>query len=84
MTDPEPGPAPQPAHDAKSSPEYIQFKSLPPGGALNRWSTVLTRGHDFPGAQAMLYGAGVPNEQMMKNAAQVGISTVWWEGNPCK
>ncbi len=21
---------------------------------------------------------------MMKNAPQVGISTVWWEGNPCK
>ncbi|KAG5986562.1 hypothetical protein E4U54_005359, partial [Claviceps lovelessii] len=69
MTDPTPG------HDAKASAEYIQFKNLPPGGALNRWSTVLTRGQDFPGAQAMLYGAGVPNEHMMKNAAQVGIST---------
>lgn len=32
----------------------------------------------------MLYGAGVPNEKMMKNAAQVGIASVWWEGNPCK
>jgi dihydroxy-acid dehydratase len=32
----------------------------------------------------MLYGAGVPNREMMKNAPQVGISTVWWEGNPCK
>ncbi|GAB0132398.1 hypothetical protein EsDP_00000836 [Epichloe bromicola] len=72
-----------PGHDAKSSPDYIQFKCLPPGGSLNRWSTVLTRDHDFPGAQAMLYGAGVPDEQMMKNAAQVGIASVWWEGNPC-
>lgn len=34
--------------------------------------------------QAMLYGAGVPNEDMMKNAPQVGIATIWWEGNPCK
>ncbi|KAG6002810.1 hypothetical protein E4U21_002767, partial [Claviceps maximensis] len=94
---------PEPAYDAKSSPDYIQFKNLPAGGALNRWSAVLTRGHDFPGAQtrvsrvescnnnsgntslqAMLYGAGIPNEEMMKSAAQVGISTVWWEGNPCK
>lgn len=32
----------------------------------------------------MLYGAGVPSREMMKNAPQVGIATVWWEGNPCK
>jgi dihydroxy-acid dehydratase len=32
----------------------------------------------------MLYAAGVPNEDMMKNAAHVGVATVWWEGNPCK
>ncbi|KAK4131553.1 dihydroxy-acid and 6-phosphogluconate dehydratase [Trichocladium antarcticum] len=63
--------------------EYIQFEALPPGGPLNRWSQVLTRGHDFPGAQAMLYAAGVPDKDMMKNAPHVGIATVWWEGNPC-
>jgi dihydroxy-acid dehydratase len=74
---------PAPSHDPKSSTDFIQFKALPPGGALNRWSTNLTRGHDFPGAQAMLYGAGVPNQKMMKTAPQVGIATVWWEGNPC-
>ncbi|KAK4651008.1 hypothetical protein QC762_0115940 [Podospora pseudocomata] len=33
---------------------------------------------------AMLYSAGVPNKDMMKNAPHVGIATVWWEGNPCK
>ncbi|KAI1085396.1 dihydroxy-acid/6-phosphogluconate dehydratase [Whalleya microplaca] len=71
------------AADPKSDPQYIQFKCLPPGGPLNRWSHMITRGHDFPGAQAMLYGAGVPNEKMMKEAPQVGIATVWWEGNPC-
>lgn len=32
----------------------------------------------------MLYGAGVPNKEMMKTAAQVGVATVWWQGNPCK
>ncbi|KAI1410633.1 dihydroxy-acid dehydratase [Hypoxylon sp. FL1857] len=68
--------------DPKSDPQYIQFKCLPPGGPLNRWSHAVTREHDFPGAQAMLYGAGVPNEEMMKNAPHVGIATVWWEGNP--
>lgn len=75
--------------DPKSDPQYIQFRCLPapePGtdGPLNRWSHMITRGHDFPGAQAMLYGAGVPDEETMKNAPHVGISTVWWEGNPCK
>ncbi|KAI1378473.1 dihydroxy-acid dehydratase [Hypoxylon crocopeplum] len=69
--------------DPKSDPQYIQFKCLPPGGSLNRWSHAITREHDYPGAQAMLYGAGVPNEEMMKNAPHVGIATVWWEGNPC-
>lgn len=33
--------------------------------------------------QAMLYAAGVPDKETMKNAAQVGIASVWWEGNPC-
>ncbi|KAL2017258.1 hypothetical protein VTK56DRAFT_2370 [Thermocarpiscus australiensis] len=63
--------------------DYVQFEYLPPGGPLNRWSQAMTRGHDFPGAQAMLYAAGVPNRDMMKNAPHVGIATVWWEGNPC-
>ncbi len=64
--------------------DYVHFDALPSGGPLNRWSQNLTRGHDHPGAQAMLYAAGVPNQDMMKNAPQVGIATVWWEGNPCK
>ncbi|CAK7205358.1 hypothetical protein SEUCBS139899_008128 [Sporothrix eucalyptigena] len=63
--------------------DYTHFDALPPRGALNRWSQNLTRGHDHPGAQAMLYAAGVPNRDMMKNAPHVGIATVWWEGNPC-
>jgi dihydroxy-acid dehydratase len=31
----------------------------------------------------MLYAAGVPDRNMMKNAPHVGIASVWWEGNPC-
>ncbi|RAL63563.1 hypothetical protein DID88_003607 [Monilinia fructigena] len=70
-------------------PRYIDFPYLEHGTvidgklALNRWSHTITKGHDFPGAQAMLYAAGVPNREMMKSAPHVGISTVWWEGNPC-
>ncbi|KAG7039064.1 dihydroxy-acid dehydratase [Colletotrichum scovillei] len=67
----------------KDSHDYIQFKEHPIEGQLNRWSHTITREHDFPGAQAMLYGAGVPNKEMMKKAPHVGIATVWWEGNPC-
>ena len=32
----------------------------------------------------MLYAAGVPNKEAMKNRPQVGVASVWWEGNPCK
>ncbi|KAK2001407.1 dihydroxy-acid dehydratase [Colletotrichum falcatum] len=67
----------------KDSHDYIQFKEHAIDGQLNRWSHTITRDHDFPGAQAMLYGAGVPNKDMMKKAPHVGIATVWWEGNPC-
>jgi dihydroxy-acid dehydratase len=35
------------------------------------------------GFQAMLYAAGVPSQKAMKTAPQVGVATVWWEGNPC-
>ncbi|KAF2792427.1 dihydroxy-acid dehydratase-like protein [Melanomma pulvis-pyrius CBS 109.77] len=70
-------------------PRYLNFKHLPDGTmrdgklALNKYSSTLTNGHDFPGAQAMLYAAGVPSKDTMKNSPQVGIASVWWEGNPC-
>jgi hypothetical protein len=31
--------------------DYLKFDCYPPGGALNRWSGLMTRGHDYPGAQ---------------------------------
>ncbi|KAF2263023.1 dihydroxy-acid dehydratase-like protein [Lojkania enalia] len=70
-------------------PRYLDFPHLPDGTmrngkpALNKYSSTLTNGHDFPGAQAMLYAAGVPDKETMKNAPQVGIASIWWEGNPC-
>lgn len=72
-------------------PRFLSFPEVPAGTTkddgspvLNRYSSFMTRGHDFPGAQAMLYAAGVPDKQTMENAPQVGIASVWWEGNPCK
>jgi dihydroxy-acid dehydratase len=71
-------------------PRYLNFKKLPDGAksangkpALNRYSAIITNGHDFPGAKAMLYAAGVPDEETMSTAPHVGIASVWWEGNPC-
>lgn len=31
----------------------------------------------------MLYAAGVPDRDAMRKSPQVGIASVWWEGNPC-
>jgi dihydroxy-acid dehydratase len=71
-------------------PRYINFPSLPtdakhPDGtpALNRHSSTITRGHEFPGARAMLFAAGVPDKEAMAKSPHVGIASVWWEGNPC-
>ena len=33
--------------------------------------------------QSMLYAAGVPDSDAMKKSPQVGVASVWWEGNPC-
>ncbi|KAI9816691.1 MAG: hypothetical protein M1832_004979 [Thelocarpon impressellum] len=80
---------PKNAEKRATDPTYLSFPSLPEGStwdgklALNRHSAIMTRGHDFPGAQAMLYAAGVPNRDAMKHSPQVGIASVWWEGNPC-
>jgi len=68
---------------------YLEFvRSSSPTGVdkkpkLNRYSTHLTREHDFPGAQAMLFAAGVPDRHSMQTSPHVGIASVWWEGNPC-
>jgi len=32
----------------------------------------------------MLYGAGVKTKEILETHPQVGIASVWWEGNPCK
>lgn len=51
------------------------------GVITNRYSRLLTQDRARGAAQAMLHGAGLTVEDMDK--PQVGISAVWWEGNPC-
>ena len=48
---------------------------------LNRYSTRITAPKSQGASQAMLYAVGLTEADMDK--AQVGISSVWYEGNPC-
>ncbi len=48
---------------------------------LNRFSARITEPRAQGASQAMLYGTGLQPEDMSK--AEVGISSVWWEGNTC-
>ncbi len=48
---------------------------------LNRYSSRITQPKSQGASQAMLFAAGLEEEDMGK--AQVGISSVWYEGNPC-
>ncbi|MCB0616756.1 MAG: dihydroxy-acid dehydratase, partial [Phaeodactylibacter sp.] len=48
---------------------------------LNQYSKRITQDDTLPGAQAMLYGVGLTEEDMKK--AQVGIVSTGWEGNTC-
>ncbi|MDT8391866.1 MAG: dihydroxy-acid dehydratase [Lentisphaeria bacterium] len=49
--------------------------------SLNRYSSRITQPRSQGASQAMLYGVGLTPEDMDK--AQVGIASMWWEGNTC-
>ncbi|KHN97256.1 dihydroxy-acid dehydratase [Metarhizium album ARSEF 1941] len=48
---------------------------------LNKVSSSITQPKSQGASQAMLYATGLSEDDM--NKAQVGISSVWYEGNPC-
>ena len=48
---------------------------------LNRYSARLTEERSQGASQAMLLGTGLTGEELAK--PQVGIASVWWEGNTC-
>lgn len=48
---------------------------------LNKYSSRITQPKSQGASQAMLYGTGLTPDDM--NKAEVGISSVWWEGNTC-
>lgn len=48
---------------------------------INSFSSTITQHRSHGAAQAMLYGTGMTDKDMAK--AQVGISSIWYEGNTC-
>ena len=48
---------------------------------LNKYSARITQPKSQGGSQAMLYATGMSEDDMDK--PQIGISSVWYEGNPC-
>jgi len=48
---------------------------------LNRFSKRITQPPSQAASQAMLYGAGLDEKDM--DNPQVGIASMWWEGNSC-
>jgi dihydroxy-acid dehydratase len=48
---------------------------------INRFSARITQPKSQGASQAMLYATGMTDKDMSK--AQVGIASVWYEGNPC-
>lgn len=48
---------------------------------LNKYSSRITEPKSQGASQAMLFATGMNEEDMAK--AQVGISSMWYEGNPC-
>ncbi len=49
--------------------------------AINKFSSRITQPKSQGASQAMLYGTGLTEEDMDK--AQVGIASVWYDGNTC-
>ena len=48
---------------------------------MNKYSSRITQPRSQGASQAMLYGAGLTDADLQK--PQVGICSMWWEGNTC-
>ncbi|KAB2623195.1 dihydroxy-acid dehydratase [Pyrus ussuriensis x Pyrus communis] len=72
--------------EAAQSPPSITIDS-PPATApkqhqkLNKYSSRITEPKSQGGSQAILHGVGLSEEDLSK--PQIGISSVWYEGNTC-
>jgi dihydroxy-acid dehydratase len=59
--------------------QHAESSDLPPG--LNKVSRHVTQPKSQGASQAMLYATGLSESDM--NKPQIGISSVWYSGNPC-
>jgi dihydroxy-acid dehydratase len=66
----------RPKHFSSSSWRQTDDKNV-----LNKVSRNITQPKSQGASQAMLYGTGMTEDDM--NKPQVGISSVWYSGNPC-
>ncbi|KAL4591053.1 hypothetical protein LXL04_004001 [Taraxacum kok-saghyz] len=55
--------------------------STDPSSKLNKFSSRITEPKSQGGSQAVLYGVGLSDDDLKK--PQIGISSVWYEGNTC-
>ncbi|CAA3009963.1 dihydroxy-acid dehydratase, chloroplastic [Olea europaea subsp. europaea] len=75
-----------PAFTIRSSSTTTTSPAAPPNQSstatkLNKYSSRITEPKSQGGSQAILYGVGLSDDDMHK--PQVGISSVWYEGNTC-
>lgn len=66
---------------AEAPPIRTSSEPSDPMSELNRYSRRITQPKSQGASQAMLYATGMSQEDMDK--PQVGIASVWYEGNPC-
>lgn len=66
---------------AQTYPKAPTLEDSMPDQKLNKHSATITQPKSQGAGQAMLYGTGLTRDDMSK--AQVGIASVWWEGNTC-
>ncbi|CAN0915702.1 Dihydroxy-acid dehydratase, chloroplastic [Linum grandiflorum] len=66
---------------AQSHPAAASSSPPTPTESLNKYSSRVTSPKSQGGSQAVLYGVGLSEQDLSK--PQVGISSVWYEGNTC-
>lgn len=66
---------------ALSTTNYKRYAMPKDEPQLNKVSATITQPKSQGASQAMLYATGMTEEGL--NKAQVGISSVWYSGNPC-
>jgi dihydroxy-acid dehydratase len=66
---------------SKSATSTAPAPSSKTEAVLNKYSRHITQPKSQGASQAMLYATGLTEADMQK--PQVGISSVWYEGNPC-